>query len=136
MKLLLLVTVMITAMGGIAQSPDQRIIDYLGNTEASNLYTSNRAKYDHLLDYIENSWYTQDVSFKDVSHLTDIRDVEYIGTSPNLFDNGASFDLTQFNPLLYKIEIHNDQPSQYRLGETGQIIVFYSRQFYLEKTAE
>lgn len=133
MKILLFIIAFCTFQTSFSQGSDQKVIDHLGAEKAEELYSTNRDKYDHLLHFINHSWYVQDVSFKDLSNVTDIRTIKYNGPKNNLFDDGVNFNVSNFNPLLYDINIQSDFATTYRLGETGQIIVFYSRNYYIEK---
>ena len=88
------------------------------------------------MDFIDHSWYVQDVNFKDLSDLKDFRTVNFKGTGINLFDDGQNFRIENFNPLLYEIKIQDKYPTVFKLGETGKIIVFYSREYFIEKAKE
>ena len=117
----------------LAQEVNQKVIDYLGEAQANELYNTKKDKYNHLLQYINHSWYIQDVSFKDLSNIKDIRSVKYTGPSLNTFDDGINFNISNFNPLFYDIKIQANFATTYKLGNSGKIIVFYSRDFYIEK---
>lgn len=133
MKLIILVSALIIAFNSIGQNINSKVIEYLGTEKANDLFSNNVEKYTHLLDFIDNSWYVQDVSFKDLSDLKDFRTVNFKGTGANLFDDGQNFLIENFNPLLYEIKIQDKYPTIYKLGETGKIIVFYSREYFIEK---
>jgi len=127
---LLFILISLTTIG---QEINHKVIEHLGDQQAKDLFNSNRDKYDHLVDFIENSWYLQDVSFKDLSDVKDIRSLNFIGSGVNRFDDGTNFHIEFFNPLLYDIKIENSYPTKYKLGNTGKIIVFYSRTYFLNK---
>jgi len=133
MKFLLIITTFFIGHTIFGQTPDIKMIEYLGEEKASELLANNPDKYNHQLDFINQSWYVQDVSFKDLSNLTDFRTVTYKGTGTNRFDDGTNFYVENFNPLLYNITIQDKYPTTYKLGDTGQIIVFYSREYFLKK---
>jgi len=136
MKLIILTFALIIAFNSIGQNINSKVIEYLGAEKAQELFSNNPDKYNHLLDFIDHSWYVQDVSFKDLSDLKDFRTVSFKGTGPNLFDDGQNFLIENFNPLLYEIKIQDKYPTIYKLGETGKIIVFYSREYFIEKAKE
>ena len=136
MKNFILVVSLFLGLNLLGQTPDSKVIDYLGLEKATELFKSNPEKYIHLLDYINHSWYTQDVSFKDLSNLTNFRTLLYRGKGVNKFDDGTNFYIENFNPLLYEINIQAKYPTTYKLGETGKIIVFYSREYFIEKARE
>ena len=136
MKLVILVSSLIIGFNSIGQNINSKVIEYLGAEKGNELFSNNIDKYKHLLDFIDNSWYVQDVSFKDLSDLKDFRTVQFKGTGANLFDDGENFLIENFNPLLYDIKIQDKEPTTYKLGETGKIIVFYSREYFIEKTKE
>ena len=136
MKLVILVSTLIIGSHSIGQNINAKVIEYLGADKANELFSNNTGKYNHLLDFIDNSWYVQDVSFKDLSDLKDFRTVQFKGTGANLFDDGENFLIENFNPLLYDIKIEDKEPKTYKLGETGKIIVFYSREYFIEKAKE
>ena len=136
MKLVILVSTLIIGFNSIGQNINSKVIEYLGAEKGNELFSNNIDKYKHLLDFIDNSWYVQDVSFKDLSDLKDFRTVQFKGTGANLFDDGENFLLENFNPLLYDIKIEDKEPKTYKLGETGKIIVFYSREYFIEKAKE
>ena len=136
MKLVILVSSLIIGFNSIGQNINSKVIEYLGAEKGNELFSNNIDKYKHLLDFIDNSWYVQDVSFKDLSDLKDFRTVQFKGTGANLFDDGENFLLENFNPLLYDIKIEDKEPKTYKLGETGKIIVFYSREYFIEKAKE
>lgn len=133
MKLIVLTAALIFGFNSIAQNVSFKVIEYLGSEKANDLFSNNVEKYKHLLDFIDNSWYVQDVSFKDLSNLKDFRTVNFKGAGANLFDDGQNFLIENFNPLLYDIQIQDKYPTTYKLGETGKIIVFYSRDYFIEK---
>ena len=133
MKLIILAAALIIGFNSIGQNISSKVIEYLGTEKANDLFSNNVEKYTHLLDFIDNSWYVQDVSFKDLSDLKDFRTVNFKGTGANLFDDGQNFLIENFNPLLYDIKIQDKYPTTYKLGETGKIIVFYSREYFIEK---
>jgi hypothetical protein len=136
MKLTILASALIIGLNSIGQNINSKVIEYLGAEKAKELFSNNAEKYNHLLDFIDNSWYVQDVSFKDLSDLKDFRTVNFKGTGANLFDDGENFLIEKFNPLLYDIKIQDKYPTTYKLGETGKIIVFYSREYFIEKAKE
>ena len=136
MKLVILVSTLIIGFNSIGQNINPKVIEYLGAEKGNELFSNNIDKYKHLLDFIDNSWYVQDVSFKDLSDLKDFRTVQFKGTGANLFDDGENFLIENFNPLLYDIKIEDKEPKTYKLGETGKIIVFYSREYFIEKAKE
>ena len=136
MKLIILASALIIGFNSIGQNINSKVIEYLGAEKANELFSNNADKYTHLLDFIDNSWYVQDVSFKDLSDLKDFRTVNFKGTGANLFDDGQNFLIENFNPLLYDIKIQDKYPTTYKLGETGKIIVFYSREYFIEKAKE
>ena len=136
MKLVILVSTLIIGFNSIGQNINSKVIEYLGAEKGNELFSNNIDKYKHLLDFIDNSWYVQDVSFKDLSDLKDFRTVQFKGTGANLFDDGENFLIENFNPLLYDIKIQDKYPKTYKLGETGKIIVFYSREYFIEKAKE
>jgi len=136
MKVFTLLVSLFFGLNVIGQTLDSKVIEYLGAEKASELLANNPDKYNHLLDFINQSWYVQDVSFKDLSNLTDFRTVQYKGTGVNQFDDGTNFHIENFNPLLYKINIQDKYPTTYKLGETGKIIVFYSREYFINKLEE
>ena len=136
MKLVILVSTLIIGFNSIGQNINSKVIEYLGAEKGNELFSNNIDKYKHLLDFIDNSWYVQDVSFKDLSDLKDFRTVQFKGTGANLFDDGQNFLIENFNPLLYDIKIQDKYPTTYKLGETGKIIVFYSREYFIEKAKE
>ena len=136
MKLAILAAALIIGFNSIGQNINSKVIEYLGAEKGNELFSNNIEKYKHLLDFIDNSWYVQDVSFKDLSDLKDFRTVQFKGTGANLFDDGENFLIENFNPLLYDIKIEDKEPKTYKLGETGKIIVFYSREYFIEKTKE
>lgn len=136
MKLVLFASFLVIGFNSIGQNINAKVIEYLGAEKANELFSNNTGKYAHLLDFIDNSWYIQDVSFKDLSDLKDFRTVNYKGTDINLFDDGQNFLIENFNPLLYDIKIQDKYPTTYKLGETGKIIVFYSREYFIEKHKE
>ena len=136
MKLAILASALVIGSHSIGQNINAKVIEYLGADKANELFSNNTGKYVHLLEFIDNSWYVQDVSFKDLSGLKDFRTVNFKGTGANLFDDGTNFYIENFNPLLYEINIQAKYPTTYKLGETGKIIVFYSREYFIEKTKE
>ena len=133
MKVFILITSLFLGLNLFGQTPDAKVIEHLGEEKATELFSSNLAKYNHLLDFINQSWYVQDVSFKDLSSLIDFRTVTYTGTEANKFDDGTNFHIENFNPLLYNVTIQDKYPTTFKLGETGKIIVFYSREYFLKK---
>jgi hypothetical protein len=136
MKLIILTFSLMIAFNSIGQNINPKVIESLGAEKAHELFSNNPEKYNHLLDFIDHSWYVQDVSFKDLSDLKDFRTVNFKGTGLNLFDDGQNFRIENFNPLLYEIKIEDKYPTVYKLGETGKIIVFYSREYFIEKAKE
>ncbi len=136
MKLIILASSLIIGFNSIGQNINSKVIEYLGAEKANELFSNNADKYNYLLDFIDHSWYVQDVSFKDLSDLKDFRTVNFKGTGANLFDDGQNFLIENFNPLLYDIKIQDKYPTTYKLGETGKIIVFYSREYFIEKAKE
>ena len=133
MKLVILGSAIIIGFNSMGQNINAKVIEYLGTETANELFSNNVEKYNHLLNFINNSWYVQDVSFKDLSNLKDFRTVNFKGIGANLFDDGQNFLIENFNPLLYEIQIQDKYPTIYKLGETGKIIVFYSREYFIEK---
>ena len=133
MKLVILGSAIIIGFNSMGQNINAKVIEYLGTETANELFSNNVEKYNHLLNFINNSWYVQDVSFKDLSNLKDFRAVHFKGIGANLFDDGQNFLIENFNPLLYEIQIQDKYPTIYKLGETGKIIVFYSREYFIEK---
>ena len=133
MKILFFIIALSIGTKIIGQTPDLKVIEHLGNEKADQLLASSPDKYEHLLNYINSSWYVQDVSFKDLANVTDFRTVEFIGNGVNRFDDGKSFYIENFNPLLYNIPIQNKYPTTYKLGDTGKIITFYSREYFIKK---
>ena len=136
MKLNILLFALAIAYNSFGQNISPKIIESLGAEKAHDLFSNNPEKYNHLLDFIDHSWYIQDVSFKDLSDLKDFRTVTFKGTGSNLFDDGQNFRIENFNPLLYEIKIQDKYPTVYKLGETGKIIVFYSREYFIDKAKE
>jgi len=136
MKLIIFAAVLIIAFNSIGQNINSKVTEYLGAEKAHELFSNNVEKYNHLLNFINNSWYVQDVSFKDLSNLKDFRTVNFKAIGANLFDDGQNFRIENFNPLLYEIKIQDKYPTIYKLGETGKIIVFYSREYFIEKVKE
>ena len=136
MKLNILIFALVIAGNSVGQNISSKIIESLGTEKAHELFSNNPEKYNHLLNFINHSWYIQDVSFKDLSDLKDFRTVTFKGTGSNLFDDGQNFRIENFNPLLYEIKIQDKYPTVYKLGETGKIIVFYSREYFIEKAKE
>ena len=136
MKLIILSLTFIYSCYSFGQNISPKIIESLGAEKAHDLFSNNPEKYNHLMDFIDHSWYIQDVSFKDLSDLKDFRTVTFKGTGSNLFDDGQNFRIENFNPLLYEIKIQDKYPTVYKLGETGKIIVFYSREYFIEKAKE
>jgi len=136
MKLIILTIALMIAFNSIGQNINPKVIESLGVERAHDLFSNNPEKYNHLLDFINHSWYVQDVHFKDLSDLKDFRTVNFKGTGLNLFDDGQNFRIENFNPLLYEIKIEDKFPTVYKLGETGKIIVFYSREYFMEKAKE
>ena len=136
MKLIILTIALMIAFNSIGQNINPKVIESLGVERAHDLFSNNPEKYNHLLDFINHSWYVQDVHFKDLSDLKDFRTVNFKGTGLNLFDDGQNFRIENFNPLLYEIKIEDKYPTVYKLGETGKIIVFYSREYFMEKAKE
>ena len=136
MKLNILIFALVIAYNSVGQNISPKIVEYLGAEKAHDLFSNNPEKYNHLLDFIDHSWYIQDVSFKDLSDLKDFRTVTFKGTGSNLFDDGQNFRIENFNPLLYEIKIQDKYPTVYKLGETGKIIVFYSREYFIEKAKD
>ena len=136
MKLIILTIALMIAFNSIGQNINPKVIESLGVERAHDLFSNNPEKYNHLLDFINHSWYVQDVHFKDLSDLKDFRTVNFKGTGLNLFDDGQNFRIENFNPLLYEIKIEDKYPTVYKLGETGKIIVFYSREYFIEKAKE
>jgi len=133
MKLIILTFTFIYSYYSFGQNINPKVIEHLGIEKAQELFSNNPEKYNHLLDFINHSWYVQDVSFKDLSNLKDFRAVHFKGVGANLFDDGQNFLIENFNPLLYEIQIQDKYPTIYKLGETGKIIVFYSREYFIEK---
>lgn len=136
MKLNILICALVIAYNSVGQNISPKIVESLGAEKAHDLFSNNPEKYNHLLDFIDHSWYIQDVSFKDLSDLKDFRTVTFKGTGVNLFDDGQNFRIENFNPLLYEIKIQDKYPTVYKLGETGKIIVFYSREYFIEKAKD
>lgn len=136
MKLNILIFALVIAYNSVGQNISPKIVESLGAEKAHDLFSNNPEKYNHLLDFIDHSWYIQDVSFKDLSDLKDFRTVTFKGTGVNLFDDGQNFRIENFNPLLYEIKIQDKYPTVYKLGETGKIIVFYSREYFIEKAKD
>ncbi len=136
MKLVILGSAIIIGFNSMGQNINAKVIEYLGTETANELFSNNVEKYNHLLNFINNSWYVQDVSFKDLSNLKDFRTVNFKAIGANLFDDGQNFRIENFNPLLYDIKIQDKYPTIYKLGETGKIIVFYSREYFIEKAKE
>ena len=136
MKLNILIFALVIAYNSVGQNISPKIVESLGAEKAHDLFSNNPEKYNHLLNFINHSWYIQDVSFKDLSDLKDFRTVTFKGTGSNLFDDGQNFRIENFNPLLYEIKIQDKYPTVYKLGETGKIIVFYSREYFIEKAKE
>ena len=136
MKLNILLFALAIAYNSFGQNISPKIIESLGAEKAHDLFSNNLEKYNHLMDFIDHSWYVQDVSFKDLSDLKDFRTVPFKGTGSNLFDDGQNFRIENFNPLLYEIKIQDKYPTVYKLGETGKIIVFYSREYFIDKAKE
>lgn len=136
MKLIILIFALMIAFNSIGQNINPKVIESLGAEKAHDLFSNNPEKYNHLLDFIDHSWYVQDVNFKDLSDLKDFRTVNFKGTGINLFDDGQNFRIENFNPLLYEIKIQDKYPTVFKLGETGKIIVFYSREYFIEKAKE
>jgi hypothetical protein len=136
MRLVILVSTLLIGFNSLGQNVNSKVIEYRGAEKANELFSNNIDKYTHLLDFIDNSWYVQDVSFKDLSDLKDFRTIHFKGTGANLFDDGQNFLIENFNPLLYDIKIQDKYPTTYKLGETGKIIVFYSREYFIEKEKE
>jgi hypothetical protein len=99
------------AFNSIGQNINPKVIESLGAEKAHELFSNNPEKYNHLLDFIDHSWYVQDVSFKDLSDLKDFRTVNFKGTGLNLFDDGQNFRIENFNPLLYEIKIEDKYPT-------------------------
>lgn len=136
MKLIILFFAFIYSYCSFGQDINSKVIEYLGVERAYELFSNNPEKYNHLLDFINHSWYVQDVSFKNLSDLKDFRTVHFKGAAANLFDDGQNFQIENFNPLLYDIRIEDKYPTIYKLGETGKIIVFYSREYFIKKHKE
>ncbi len=133
MKLIILSFAFMYSYCSFGQNINPKVIEYLGVEKSHELFSNNPEKYNHLLNFINYSWYVQDVSFKDLSDLKDFRTVHFKGAVVNLFDDGQNFLIENFNPLLYEIKIQDKYPTIYKLGETGKIIVFYSREYFINK---
>ena len=128
--LLLFVGGFLLCSGAFAQSPvDSRLVDLYGQNYINQVQTNNPRLIEYWDFCLTSSYYVSGSGGKDLSDLPDFATV----ISKQGLPGPTTIDPDTFNPLAYLDVTDREQRAYYRLGNTGNLIVFYSRKEVTEK---
>lgn len=126
--LLLLVVFLSFSLNIIAQNqikPDERLFVKYSQDYISGMLKNNPENLDYLNYCLDNSCYfitDESDKFKDCSKLT-LFDNQTKSSIQNVVE---SIDKSNFNILNFDLKLSYNQKTPYRIGNTNEIVVFYS----------
>jgi hypothetical protein len=112
------------------ENVDQRIIDLYGESRVNEMIVNQPNLIDYLNYYVNNAYkIIYDVPERKLGQFEDISSITNTRTGLAIAEN----DLDNLNILLLSITRSQNEYLTYRIGSTGNVIVFIAPQFLLDE---
>ena len=114
-----------------AAQPDQRILDVYGTTHTNFLMDKAPERIAYLNYFLDNSYEVVEITYHPDEKLPKVSSVS-LNTKYSGPMTRPTFDVNNFNVLLYNFKRNKSIKTLYRVDDTNKVIAFYAE----EKIAE
>lgn len=110
--------------------PDERLSEFYSEERIETLLTKQPQIIKYWNYFLDNSYLIEDMPNEKANSYPNLKDQVKVNRETGV-SYEVSMDVSELNLMLFDLEITKDKRKVYRLGDTGQVIVFLSKDEFL-----